>query len=303
MSCSSSSVFIECPRRRDRSHGVGSGAFRLRLAPTLFLLLPLVARSRAGAATPYGDLLGPLEQAYKDRGLVNRSELLLPQHGKLSFLHAGPVTSQKLVILLHGAIFSARTWQVVGTLDALADAGVRVLAPEMPGSANGLSGPRQSTAHRRSLLSALLHQLAWPHRALVVAASAGGAVGSPFVFAHPERTAGYVSVAAVLDAPSDANSSSRPCPVPTLVLWGELDSPARSEPTMSAFASAHRVIFPEAPHPCYVKDPASFNALVLAFAGAGGLMDRLGIAGEGAARLPIAADWSPPGLGKETYRK
>ena len=55
--------------------------------------------------------------------------------------------------------------------------------------------------------------------------------------------------------------------------------------------------------PCYLKDPARFNALVLAFAGAGGLMDRLGIAGEGAARLPIAADWSPPGLGKETYRK
>ena len=55
---------------------------------------------------------------------------------------------------------------------------------------------------------------------------------------------------------------------------------------MRAFASAHRVILPQAPHPAYLKEPARFSALVLAFAGRGA-----------AGTLPTKAakaDWSPP---------
>jgi len=111
-------------------------------------------------------------------------------------------------------------------------------------------------------------------------------VGSPFVFEQPEQAAGYVSVAALLDKPLGANTSS----VPALVIWGALDSwfdsPSRSEATMRSFASAHRVILPDAPHPAYLKEPARFSELVLAFAGKGA-----------AGTLPTnapKADWSPP---------
>ena len=240
--------------------------------PTLTLLFAITGVLSGGV---FDNLLDPLEHNYVDRGNVNRSELSLAQHGTVSYLHAGPPSSDRLVIFLHGAVFSARTWQVVGTLDALADAGVRSVALELPGSAHRLSGSRQSTAHQRTLLGAFV-------RVLVMAASKGGMVGSPFVFEHPEQAAGYVSVAALLDMPSGANTSS----VPALVIWAALDSPSRSEATMRDFASAHRVILPEAPHPAYLKEPARFSELVLAFAGKGA-----------AGTLPTnaaKADWSPP---------
>ena len=247
--------------------------------PTLTLLFAITGALSGGV---FDNLLDPLERNYVDRGNVNRSELSLTQHGTISYLHAGPPSSDRLVVFLHGAVFSARTWQVVGTLDALADAGVRSVALELPGSANGLSGPRQSTAHMRTLLGAFVRELGWQHRVLVVAASRGGMVGSPFVFEQPEQAAGYVSVAALLDKPSGANTSS----VPALVIWGALDSPGRSEATMRAFTSAHRVILPDAPHPAYLKEPARFSEPVLAFAGKGA-----------AGTLPTnaaKADWSPP---------
>ena len=256
--------------------------------PILTLLFAITGALSSGTITgalssgTYDDLIDPLERNYVDRGNVKRSELSLTQHGTISYLHAGPPSSDRLVVFLHGAAFSARTWQIVGTLDMLADAGIRSVALELPGSHNGLSGPRQSTAHRRTLLGAFVRELGWQQRVLVVAASAGGMVGSPYVFEQPEQAAGYVSVAALLDVPSDANTSS----VPALVVWGALDSPSRSEATMRAFGSAHRVILPQAPHPAYLKEPARFSALVLAFAGRGA-----------AGTLPTKAakaDWSPP---------
>ena len=257
-----------------RSEMIVAGAI-----PTLMLLFAITPALSSGT---YDDLIDPLERNYVDRGNVQRSELSLPQHGNISYLHAGPPSSDRLVVFLHGAAFSARTWQIVGTLDSLADAGIRSVALELPGSVNGLSGPRQSTAHRRTLLGAFVRELGWQQRVLVVAASAGGKVGSPFVFEHPEQAAGYVSIAALLDVPSDANTSS----VPALVIWGALDSPGRSEATMHAFASAHRVILPLAPHPAYLKEPVRFSSLVLAFAGRGAT-----------GTLPTKAakaNWSPP---------
>lgn len=241
--------------------------------PPLTLLCALTG---ALSSRTYDDLLGPLERNYEDHGNVRRSELSLLQHGNVSYLHAGPPSSDRLVVFLHGAAFSARTWQIVGTLDALADAGVRSVALELPGSVNGLSGPRQSAAHRRTLLAAFVHQLRWQQRVLVVAASAGGMAGSPYVFGHPEQLAGYVSVAALLDAPTDANTST----VPALVIWGALDSPGRSESTMRAFAAAHLEILPLAPHPAYLKEPARFSSLVLAF-----------VRGDAAGTLPVNAKY------------
>ena len=253
--------------------------------PALTLLALSGALSELSGG-PFHQLAQALERNYEDRGAVKRSELSIPQHGTISYLHAGPPSSDRLVVFLHGAAFSARTWQIVGCLDMLADAGIRSVALELPGSANGLSGPRQSAAHQRTLLGAFVHHLRWQHRVLVVAASAGGLVGSPYVFEHPEQAAGYVSVAALLDAPPNANTS--PSSVPALVVWGELDSPSRSESTMLAFGAAHREVIAKAPHPAYLKEPARFSSLVLAFAGGSGAGSFEG----------TTADWSPPGAAR-----
>ena len=46
-------------------------------------------------------------------------------------LEAGRSTAPKLAILLHGMVFRATTWQWTGTLDALADAGLRAIALDL----------------------------------------------------------------------------------------------------------------------------------------------------------------------------
>ena len=239
----------------------------MNLTPCVLLAL----LSSARASNPYHDLVTALEAKYDDREnqhQVTRASLRLGET-EVSYLAAGPRTAERLVLFLHGAVFSARTWQIVGSLDQLASHGYQACAIDL----------RSRGANRHTLVSEFLDALGWRHRVLVVAASAGGMYGTPFVFAHPERVAGYVSIAALMDG-SPRNGSST---VPALAIWGELDRPQRAGPTLSAFASSHLVIFPGAPHPAYLKDPLRFNKLILEFASHG--------EAGGSSGLPVAAAW------------
>ena len=234
---------------------------------TPYLLLSLLSSTRA--PNPYQDLLTALEAKYDDQHRVTRSSLKLGET-EVSYLAAGPKSAERLVLFLHGAVFSARTWQILGSLDLLASHGYQACALDLPSRG----------ADRHTLVSEFLDALGWRHRVLVVAASAGGMYGSPFVFEHPERAAGYVSIAALMES-SPRNATSR---VPALAIWGALDHPQRAELTLSAFAPSHLVVFPDAPHPAYLKDPERFNSLVLEFASHG--------EAGGSSGLPVAAAWT-----------
>ena len=137
--------------------------------------------SRAGDAARGADLVASLEASYVDKGAVSSHKLSVQGcDAQVHYLEAGPADAQKVVLLIHGAAFTARTWQVVGTLDALAAAGLRVLAVDLPGY--GLSGGSRDSAQRKDFVAHFLHALPnTPRRVLLVAASMGGTFGAPLV--------------------------------------------------------------------------------------------------------------------------
>ncbi|KAL1512197.1 hypothetical protein AB1Y20_005461 [Prymnesium parvum] len=224
------------------------------MRPLLLSLACLAARGM--------DLEAQLRASYRPTGAVTSHSLAidgLPQ--PLQFLHAGPPHASKLVVLLHGMAFSAETWQVVGTLDALAQAGAQAVALNMPGYA----GVFRNMETRRLILKKFLAAYQWRGKVVVVAASAGGSVGLPYVLdAGIEKVAGYVSVSAVISDEHITTSS-----VPALLVWGALDAPdsAKAKAHERTFQSRQMIVIPDAPHPCYLKDPALFNQLVLQFVG------------------------------------
>ena len=165
------------------------------------------------------------------------------------------------VLLLHGARFTAETWRESGTLAALARAGWRAVAIDLPGS----GGSPPADAPPAELLAALLETLG-AARAVVVAPSASGAFALPAFSARPELFAGLVPVAPA------AREQLRPragAPrVPVLVLWGEDDTlfpVAEGRALAARIPGAELAVIEGAGHACYLDRPERFHELLLAF--------------------------------------
>jgi len=178
----------------------------------------------------------------------------------LHVLEAGP-REARCVVLLHGARFRAETWRECGVLDALARAGWRAVAVDLPG--HGDSPP--SSAPPADLLGEFLPALG-VERAVVVAPSMSGAWALPAFSARPELFLGFVPVAPAardtLDVRSDAPR------IPTLVVWGEND-PVFPLAEGRAFAArlpgAELAVVERAGHACYLDRPERFRELLLGF--------------------------------------
>jgi len=127
-----------------------------------------------------------------------------------------------LVLILHGARFTADIWERTDTLRAVASVGARALALDLPGYGQSPPGPRGSL---EGLVPAIL-DAEGASNTFVLSASMSGHAANAALALSPQRVLGYIAVspAGLHKYASDIQQDSG-AQVPTLLLWGNRDSP------------------------------------------------------------------------------
>lgn len=189
-----------------------------------------------------------------------RSHHVTVGESKIHYLAAGPEGGLP-VVLLHGGRFNARTWQETKTLQAVAEAGFRVFAVDLPGFGES---PR-AKVEPKTFLAQLLPKLS-ADKVVLLSPSMSGRFALPLLTAAPDTLAGFVAVAPVgIMAHKD---KLHKVTTPTLLIWGEKDRViplAHADVLEEGIAGAKKVIIKNARHPCYLDAPEEFNAALLDF--------------------------------------
>ena len=184
------------------------------------------------------------------------------QGGSLHAVEAGRADAT-LVLLLHGARFSARTWEELGTLESLARAGYHALAIDWPGY--GSSPDWGTEPDASTLLTSVCDELG-ARRVVLVAPSLSGRFAFEFLRTSAPRVAALVAI-----APAGAEAfTPEVWNTPTLILWGERDEvvpPAQGRALAGRLSGARLEILAGASHPCYLDQPERFHTLLLEFLG------------------------------------
>lgn len=176
-------------------------------------------------------------------------------------LAAGP-RDGRAVLLLHGASFTAQTWEEIETLKTLAEAGFRAYAVDLPGfgKSDACSIP-DVAVWMKALCEALMVKAP-----IIVSPSMSGRFSLPFVIEYPDHVGGFVAVAPVGISKHEMQLGQIICPV--LAVWGEHDRtiPIEHADLLTlAVSSGRKVIIPGGSHAPYMSDPDTFHRELLTF--------------------------------------
>lgn len=182
------------------------------------------------------------------------------QQTQIHCLEAGETVSPS-VLLLHGASFSAQTWEELGTLTLLASQNYHAVAIDLPGF--GQSG--QASGNSEDFLIELMEALNL-NQPVIISPSMSGRYSLPVVANYPEKLKGFVAVAPV--GISHFQKELRGIEVPTLAIWANDD---RIVPVDNAdllcklMPHAEKVILTDVGHASYLRATDEFHQHLLKF--------------------------------------
>lgn len=184
---------------------------------------------------------------------------------RIHFLEIGNPDALIAILLLHGAKFSAQTWQEIGTLDLFASQGYRVVAIDLPGY--GRSEPL--SGNPADFLRDVIRTLNLD-RPILVSPSMSGRYSLPVVAKHSEQLSGFVAVAPV--AIGSYQQSLVGVTLPTLAIWGSDDHivpPCQADWLCQLMSNAQKRILPNAGHACYLDATDEFRKQLILWIGMG----------------------------------
>nr|XP_044992716.1 protein ABHD14B isoform X1 [Jaculus jaculus] len=218
------------------------------------------------------DLGAPfISSAAVDMAHVEQREATIQVQGQsLFFREARPGSGQTAlfsVLLLHGIRFSSETWQNLGTLRRLAEAGYRAVAIDLPGlgrskeaAAPAPVGELVPGSFLATVVDAL--ELGSP---VVISPSLSGMYSLPFLTMPGSQLRGYVPVAPIctdkITAADYANVKT-----PSLIVYGDQDPMGSTSFEHLKKLPNHRVLVMKgAGHPCYLDKPEEWHRGLLDF--------------------------------------
>ncbi|MGB3692428.1 MAG: alpha/beta hydrolase [Spirulinaceae cyanobacterium] len=190
-----------------------------------------------------------------------KSSYLLIQDANIHYLEAGKIDAPS-VVFLHGATFSAKTWEEIGSLEILAEKGYRAIAVDLPGCGDSES---LSTGALQEFIQEFIAKLSL-NLPILVAPSMSGGYSLPFMVKHQEKLRGFVPIATV--GISRLAEQLTNVTTPTLVIWGSQDPliPAtQADVLVDIMPNAKKVILEGVGHACYLSATEEFHQHLMNF--------------------------------------
>lgn len=182
------------------------------------------------------------------------------ENARIHYLETGPINSVN-VLFLHGASFSAQTWQEIGTMEILAKRGYRAVAVDIPGYGRSQRISVSNFGFLVELLKILNLQ-----QPILVSPSMSGAYSLPFVINHGDKLSGFVAISPVgIERFQDELEGLE---LATLAIWGSNDRivpVAQADLLIKLMPNSQKVILDRAGHACYIRETAEFHQHLIKF--------------------------------------